>query len=94
MAVEYSSHEERRCAPTWRTAGGHPHSLWRRIRPIAGVPGWRRSNLEQPGGDQPQQQRHQHDHHDAADVLDEAGLPTGQGPQNDPELPDELVEAN
>ena len=40
--------------------------------------------------EQAQQQRHQHDHHDPADVFAERELPADQDPQDEAELPDEV----
>ncbi len=40
--------------------------------------------------ERPQQQRHQHDHHDAADVLGERELPADQHPQHEAQLPHEV----
>ena len=46
--------------------------------------------LELRADEQPQQHRHQHDHHDPADVLGERELPADQHPQHQPELPHEV----
>jgi hypothetical protein len=46
--------------------------------------------LELRAHEQPQQRRHQHDHHDPADVLGDGELPPDQHPDYEPELPDEV----
>ena len=49
-----------------------------------------RLRLEPGRDEQPQRDRHQRDHHDAAEVLGERELPADQHPQDEPELPDEV----
>ena len=46
--------------------------------------------LERAADEQPQQHRHQHDHHDPADVLRDRELPADQHPQHQPELPHQV----
>ena len=59
--------------------------------PVSASCAWRRAASSSVRRDEPpQQHRHQHDHHDAADVLGEGELPAEQDPEDEPELPDEV----